>query len=264
MTRLVLKFVGGVLSFFLIWFLLSQIDWVTLFHVKKNTNKMEEKIGELYVEMIQQNETMIEADSLVQPIVDIIDQIKEANHIDTDIQLHVIDKDEVNAFAMPDDNLVVFSGLIEECQSPEELAGVLGHEIAHIEEKHVMKKLIKEVGLSVLLSMTGGNGTVIQESFKTLTSSAYDRTLESEADLTSIEYLKNADIDYRPFAEFLFRLSLEESDFQQGMQLLSSHPASEERATAILEKNEYDENSSRPLMTEEKWILFRDYFKSVE
>ncbi len=237
------------------------MDWVSIFKVKEATNKTEEQIGKLYVEMIQQNETMIELDSLNQPIIDIIDQIKEANDIDTDIKLHIIKKDEVNAFAIPDDNLILYTGLINECLSPEELAGVLGHEIAHMEKNHVMKKLIKEIGLSVLISMaSGSNGTIIQETFKTLTSTAYDRTLESEADLISVKYLQKADIDFRPFADFLFRLSLEESSIQQSMQLLSSHPASEERAKAILEDNENYEEPSRPLMTEKEWKTLQENF----
>lgn len=262
MNKLALKFVGAILSFFLIWFLLSQLDWVSILNVNEATNKTEEKIGDLYVEMIQQNETIIDIDSLRTPITNIIDLIKDANEIETDIKLYILEKDEINAFALPGDNLVLYSGLITESQSPEELAGVLGHEIAHIQKSHVMKKLVKEVGLSVLISMaSGNNATMVQETFKTLTSSAYDRKLETEADLTSIIYLKKANIDFRPFAEFLFRLSLEESSLQQSMQLLSSHPGSEERAKAILENNKDYNEDARPLMTEEEWLLLKKEFE---
>jgi len=262
MNKLAKQLFAIVLSFFVLWFLLSRIDWVGIFKVKEATNKTEQKIGDLYVEMIQQNETVIEIDSLIQPIVDIIDQIKKANNIDSDIKLYVLDKDEINAFAIPNDNLVLFSGLINDCQSPEELAGVIGHEIAHMEKNHVMKKLVKEVGLSVLVSMaSGGNGTIIKETFKTLTSSAYDRKLESEADLTSVKYLKKADIDFRPFAEFLFRLSLDDSKHQKHLQILSSHPGSEDRATSILEENKNYAEVTRPIMPNEKWISLQDSFQ---
>ena len=263
MAKPLLKLFGIVIGFFALWFLLSRIDWMDVLEVNKKTDKTEEKIGELYVDLIKQNETLIKADSLIQPILDIIDQIKSANDIDLDVKLHVIDKDDVNAFAIPDDNLVLFTGLIEECQSPEELAGVLGHELAHMTKNHVMKKLVKEVGLSVLLSMSsGGNGSVIQETFKSLTSSAYDRSLESEADQISVEYLQNADIDSRPFAEFLFRLSLDEDERLQHLQLMSSHPVSEERAKSILDNLLFDEGSLRPLMTLEKWNSFKENFIS--
>ena len=93
-----------------------------------------------------------------------------------------------------------------------------------------------------------------------MTSSAYDRSLESEADLVSIEYLKNANIDFRPFAEFLFRLSLEESSIQKSMQLVSSHPGSEERAKTILEADDAYNEDSRPLMTEQEWKSLQSGF----
>lgn len=256
-----LKLIGIVASFFALWFLLSRIDWMEVLDVNQTTEKTEEKIGELYVDLIKENETLVTVDSLLQPIEDIIDQIMEANDIYLDVKLHVLEKDDINAFALPDDNLILFTGLIEECNSPEELAGVLGHEIAHMTENHVMKKLINEVGLSVIMSMaSGGNNTVIQETFKSLTSSSYDRTLETEADLTSVDFLYNADIDHRPFAEFLFRLSLDDDSRLKHLELMSSHPASEERAKSILNHLESDEESFRPLMSEEKWTAFRKNF----
>jgi predicted Zn-dependent protease len=262
MAKPLLKFIGIIFSFFFLWFLLSQIDWMEILDINKKTDKTEEKIGELYVDLIRENESLIEVDSLLQPILDIIEQIKSANDLEIDIKLHVINKDDINAFALPDDNMIVYKGLINECQSPEELAGVLGHEIAHMKKNHVMKKLITEVGLSVILSLTAGNGAVIQETFKILTSSAYDRTLESEADQTSVEYLQNADIDSRPFAEFLFRLSLDENERLQHLQLMSSHPASEERAKSILDNVNLEEGSLRPLMTEIKWSTYKESINS--
>jgi beta-barrel assembly-enhancing protease len=84
----------------------------------------------------------------------------KANTIERDsLKVHIVEKDEVNAFALPNNHLVVYTGLITDCKKQEALQGVLGHEIAHIEKNHVMKKLSKEVGLSVLLSATtGGKG----------------------------------------------------------------------------------------------------------
>ena len=60
------------------------------------------------------------------------------------------------------------------------------------------------VAINFLLSATaGGNGgQVLKEIFKTLSSSAYDRTLEKEADIASVEYMLNANIDPKPFADF--------------------------------------------------------------
>ena len=65
-----------------------------------------------------------------------------------------------------------------------------------------------------------------------------------------------------PFAEFLFRLSLDEDERLQHLQLMSSHPVSEERAKSILDNLLFDEGSLRPLMTLEKWNSFKENFIS--
>ena len=78
--------------------------------------------------------------------------------------------------------------MLQAFDNENQLGFVICHEIAHIQLSHVMKKLVKEIGLSVLISMTtgkSGSGT-IQEGLKLLSSSAYDRNLEKEADLKAV------------------------------------------------------------------------------
>jgi len=159
------------------------------------------------------------------------------NSIESDIKLHIVKKDEVNAFALPNGHLVVYTCLIGNCKNPEELCGVLGDEIAHIDKSHVMKKLIKEVGLSALASIAGGKGgEIFKETAKLLTSSAYDRSLETEADLNSVQYLIEAQIDPKPFAVFLKRMARAEKGMHDQMFWISTHPDSEKRADEILEE----------------------------
>ena len=87
-------------------------------------------------------------------------KVCRANSIDRGkIKVHVLENSEVNAFALPAGHLVIYSGLIDDAGSAEELSGVICHELAHITEKHVMKSLAKELGLSVLISATTGEGS---------------------------------------------------------------------------------------------------------
>src|SRR5690606_17374976 len=142
--------------------------------------------------------------------------------------------DQANAFALPGNHLVVYTGLINTCDKQEELIGVLGHEIAHIEKRHVMKKLIKELGLSVLLSMAGGGGgSVSSEAVRTLSSSAYDRKLETEADFMSVQYMLKAEVNPAPFADLMYKMATEH-DLPAMVYWISTHPESEERAKEII------------------------------
>ena len=154
---------------------------------------------------------------------------------------------------------MLFTGLISACDKPEELAGVIAHELAHMEKAHIMQKLVKETGLSVLISMTsgGGNPEVMRQLIKTLTSSAYDRSLESEADLTGVDYLAEADIDPSPFADFLFRMSVQEKDLPDEVFWVTSHPGSEERAKDIVAHILEKRITPTPVMDSVQWQSLR-------
>ena len=226
-----------IIAFFGLFYGLSQIDWVNEFHVKKIRSSSENKIGDLIWDEISSTETVITNDSISKTLDKLIDPICKNNKIERDsLKVHIIEKDDINAFALPNKHLVVYTGLITECKNQEALQGVLGHEIAHIENNHVMKKLSKEIGLSVLLSAsTGGKGSVVvKEILKSLSSSAYDRTLEKEADMASVDYLLNANINPEPFADFMSELA-QQKDLSDSLYWVSSHPESEERAKYILD-----------------------------
>jgi predicted Zn-dependent protease len=160
-----------VLGFFLLWFGFSQLDFMTFFKVKERTEFVENKLGDLIWDEISNTEDVITNDSVVKTLDKLIIPICEANDIERDsLKIHIVQKDEINAFALPNNHLVVYTGLIEDCKKQEALQGVLGHEIAHIEKNHVMKKLSKEIGYSVLLTATssGKGGQMAKEVLKML------------------------------------------------------------------------------------------------
>ena len=101
-----------------------------------------------------------------------------------------------------------------------------------------MNKLVKEIGLSVLISMSTGNGNAetIKAAIKQLSSSAYDRKLETEADLAAVDYLIKAGIDPKPFANFIYRLPDKSKNLPHQIYWISTHPESKERAEKIIER----------------------------
>jgi len=239
MKKILLELVLTIAVIVAVWFGLSQVDWMKLFNIRQTTQNTEEKIGDLFWKMLKNSETEITSDSIVAPIDSILIRICKANSIDRKkIKLHLLRKDEINAFALPGNHLVVYSGLITSCENEAELCGVIGHELAHIEKNHVMNKLVKEIGLSVLISISTGNGNseAIKSALKQISSSAYDRKLETEADLTAVDYLEKAGIDPEPFANFLYRLADQSKNLPSQIYWISSHPESKERAEKIIER----------------------------
>ncbi len=256
------KGLGILVAFFGIWFLLAQIDFVTIFHVKEVKSNTEKNIGDLIWEQIEKTENVIYDDSITSTLDSLLLPLCKENFIERDsLKVHIIEKDEINAFAMPDGHLVVYTGLVEASKTEEALLGVLGHEIAHIEGNHVMKKLSKEIGFSVLLSLTGANSGMIKEVLKTLSSSAYDRSLEQEADMQSVDYMLNANIDPRPFADFMYELSID-NELHKYTYWISTHPESEARAKAILNRLKGKKLKTKPILTQKSWKRFKDQIKN--
>lgn len=245
-----------ILLFFGTWYALTQIDWLKIFKVQQVTDKTEQKLGELFWEVFKKSEREIKNTHVVNSVDSVVTHICNANKIDrSKLKIHVLDKDDINAFALPNGHLIIYSGLILNSDNQEELAGVICHEIAHIELNHVMKKLVKEIGLSVLISMTTGNSgaEAIKETAKMLSSSAFDRSLEKEADIKAVDYLVNANLNPEPFADFLYKLSDTEHEATKYLTWISTHPDSKDRAEYIIEYSKGKEPEYKPILANETW-----------
>ncbi|WP_162126650.1 M48 family metallopeptidase [Flavobacterium phycosphaerae] len=249
-----------VAGFFLIWFGFSQLDFMKFFKVNERTQHMESKLGDMIWSQLEDNEEIIRNDTILKTLDKLINPICEANNIERDsLKIYIIKKDEINAFALPNNYLVVYSGLIEDCKRQEALQGVLGHEIGHIEKNHVMKKLSKEIGYSVLLTAAGGSkgGQMAREILKTLSSSAYDRKLEKEADITSVKYMMKAHINPKPMADFMYQMA-QDNKMPEGFGWIADHPESEERARYILDYIKGKKLENKTSITEKDWKAFQE------
>ena len=257
MKKTLLQFSVLVLVFFSSWFLLGRVPFVKALKLHEVGQSTEEKVGDLIYQSIAETETEEDDSTTIAQLNKIKTALCKKNDIDADkIKLHLIKKSDVNAFALPNNHLVVYTGLITFCDDPEELAGVLGHEIAHIEHHHVMKKLTKEIGFSVLFAMAGGKGggEVAKQAAKMLSSSAYDRKWETDADKTSIDYMVKADIDPEPFANLMFKFSTElDGKIPKELYWIADHPQSEERAKALETYIKTKKVTKRPLMEKSEW-----------
>lgn len=254
------QFVLFVAVFFSTWFLLNRIDFVTAWNVEEFSGDNERKLGDLMVETITAGHPALGGDSVRRPAQEILERICLAGGIpDSSVRLTVIDNADVNAFALPDRRLVVHSGLVDECRTPEELAGVIAHELAHIEGRHVMKKLVKEVGLSMLMTIAGGQsgGEILRQTARTLSSTAFDREQESEADTAAVRYLTEACIDPEHLANFLYRLSQEKADVPKSLEWLSTHPNSADRAAEILKLIGDAPFAPTPILDSAAWADYR-------
>lgn len=151
-------------------------------------------------------------------------------------RFHVADDKTVNAFAMPAGYIVVHRGLIEKAASAEELAGVLAHEIEHVEGRHSLRGMVQALGFhAVWLALTGDvGGGLAGEGIRQLAGLHFSREQETAADEGGYARLRLAGIDPRGMASFFETLAKAQAgDVASVPELLSSHPASADRSARL-------------------------------
>lgn len=236
--KILTQFALFVISFFAIWFALSQINFIDEDDVQGFATENEKRLGEMILDTITTTNEKIK-DEKINAVIDSIKvRICRTKAIDCDkIKIHVIRNSEINAFALPDNHMVVYTGLIEYADNAEEVAGVMAHEIGHMEKNHVMKKLVKEVGLEMLFAIAGGDAgfEILRQTGKTLSSSAFDRQQEREADDYAVETLAYANVDPQHLSNLFFRLS-QKHNIPEELAWISTHPDSKDRAADIIKK----------------------------
>jgi Zn-dependent protease with chaperone function len=144
-------------------------------------------------------------------------------------RFHVARDASVNAFALPGGIIVVHTGLIAATDRPEELAGVLAHEIQHVEQRHSLRGAIKDLGLRSVWAFVSGDigATVAGQAAVELTSRKFSRDDESSADTGAFQVLVEKHIDPSGMTDFFTTLSAQsQADIPA---FLSTHPASAER-----------------------------------
>ncbi len=262
MKKILLQGFTILILFFASWLILRQVDWITVLKIEKNTKRTEEKLGELFWEIFRKTGDENKNQFINKSVDSLVNVICLSNKINrSHIKIHILNKDEINAFALPDGHLLLYTGLIYAADKPEELSGVICHEIAHIHHNHVMKKLVKEVGLSVLLSMTTGNGgsEIMKEVTKKLSSSAFDRNLEKEADIKAVDYLANANITPGSLADFLYKIS--DTETINYPSWVSTHPDSKERAEYIIDYAKDKTVINKPVLKPGTWEKLKEKLK---
>jgi Zn-dependent protease with chaperone function len=166
----------------------------------------------------------------------------------------------VNAVTLPGGRVILFDGLVQDAQSPDEVAGVLGHELGHVRHRDTMTGLIRQLGLTAVLGSFGGNAGGYLNGVLAL---SYGRKAESAADGDAIDRMRAAAISPAPTADFFARLGKEEGSgaSAQAMTWLSSHPLSAERRkrfTAAVDKGA----TYRPALDAAQWQALRTSCKN--
>jgi predicted Zn-dependent protease len=148
-----------------------------------------------------------------------------------DYTFKVLDSDEINAFALPGGPVYVMRGLLEMVENDDELACVMGHELAHINRRHAAKQVTRGTWASILIAFgTRGKVRDIAEISAALLQLKYSRNQEYEADRLGIEYAYQAGYDPHGLIRFFQKLQAKQKEGDKGILAnLRTHPLTENR-----------------------------------
>jgi Zn-dependent protease with chaperone function len=166
----------------------------------------------------------------------------------------VVESDIVNAFALPDGNIVVYTALLNKMKGYDELAGLIGHEVIHVNNRHTMKMLCRNLSgyifISVVLTDVNGIMAVIADNARNLESLSFSRQFEQEADVQGTELMIQNGINPKGMTTLFTRLKSEEKVLVPTF--ISSHPMTDDRIKYINEliKNKPSFSTGNKRLTE--------------
>ena len=148
-----------------------------------------------------------------------------------EITVLVVDSPEINAAAFPGNIVVLFGGLVRAVDGPEELAGVLAHELGHCVSNDARNAFIREVGLSVLIGASGAGqaAEAAGEMIRGAVRLRYGRRAEKRADRFAVDLLAAAGMDPAAFADALRTLADAAEGPPEWLRYADVHPPIEER-----------------------------------
>jgi predicted Zn-dependent protease len=204
----------------------------------------ERRLGTDLMRQLRQSLPLVEDPAVNGYIQDL--GMRLASHADAgehQLTFFVVDSPRINAFAMPGGYIGINRGLIAAARSESELAGVLAHEIAHVTQRHIARRMLQSEGLSmrtaamvlagILLGMqnpqAGAAAAIGGIAGSVESQLAFSRDFEREADRVGIRILADADFNPEGMPRFFNRL-LEESRYRrEPPPYLSTHPLTTER-----------------------------------
>lgn len=155
-----------------------------------------------------------------------------------EFQFHIADDGVLNAFALPGGHVILNRGLILGAKRPEEVLGVLAHELVHVTGRHSVRQIIKSAGIFALVQFILGDVSgvlaVLLSDGTYLLSMKHSRDFEREADNVGWDLLLQAGVDPRGMAEFFAKLKIDQAksplaSAEKALALIGTHPSLDER-----------------------------------
>lgn len=250
----------GVAAFIVIILVLKQVSWeVFLPFMSRDWDNQVGNWAEVYLDDHEKQCTS-------PVLVKIMNRISHhlLTHVSfrekVNIQIVIVNNPSIhNAMALPNGKIYVYTGLLNNVRTPEELMGILAHEMGHIYYRHGMVSLLRNITLlsaAKLIEITAFSGfsslVWVTNMAKTLMSLHYSRDLESQADEFALNLLQKMTISSKGFADFFDS----QKNHKGESKYLSTHPLDQDRLDVIRRHPTYH-LKGQEFLTPPEWVVLK-------
>lgn len=183
----------------------------------------------------------------------LVNRLRDAAGLDDDsMTVGVLPTPVPNAFALPGGKVYVLRGLLDKAENPDEIAGIIAHELGHLKHHDNMRGLIYNGGTSFLIGLLFGDVTgssAVIFASRSVVEASYSREAETAADTFAIEIMHRLGRSPKPAAELMFRITGKEGGGLTS--ILASHPLTEDRLARMTKEDR--PASGPPLLTDKEW-----------
>ena len=238
------------------WF---AIGWVGGWAATLAPRSWEKRIGEMGIEQMAPAGSTCGDRDLYLAVQSISRRLSESLPAEAGtFDIRVVDQPVLNAVTLPGGYIVIYRGLLRSADTPEELAGVLAHEMQHAVLRHSMKALGRQAALWMLIGLiTGGTDVATARMAGSLAGMKMQRGDELEADEGALRMLEAARISSGGFLSFFEKLARNEAAVPWLAGALSTHPETRERIARVKAWRASHEGAEQPIVDGELWRRVR-------
>ncbi|OPL15292.1 MAG: hypothetical protein AVO39_02555 [delta proteobacterium MLS_D] len=227
------------------------------------TYEDEKRLGKEFYDKIKEADMLVKDERLTEYIDKVGRRLlTQDNQYPLDFTFSVIRSSGINAFATPGGYIYLFTGLINLVENESQLAGVLAHEIAHIQARHIAQMIAKSkqqsiATLAAIIAgafLGGGEGAAVMGGLASATSTTmslkYSREHEEEADRLGMAYLTGAGYNGRGMLEFLKIMQFNQYYSTAVPSYFLTHPKTSDRITylTMLLETRYSDKGSKEII----------------
>ena len=214
---------------------------------------VEDRVGGEMIDELAKTTQFCRSDAGLAALDGVVDKIAATTDGTYTFKVYVANDEVLNAFAAPGGHIVIYRSIIAEAESPDEVAGVVAHEMAHITEGHPARGMVQALGYGVFGLLTGGEDGVGARLVKTAITSTYSRDDELDADRSGVEMLNAAGLDSHGLNSFFDTLDAKGQEIPGALEFLSTHPTGDNRKEQLKDLVK----DGTPAMTNAEWAALQ-------